>query len=54
MIKDNTIVTDIRQVTGKECRTETIVETNIGMNMKFKCKKCIVTVGAWTTKLLIR
>lgn len=47
-IKDNIFVTNIRRVEGSQ--SETIVETNSGTD--FKCSRCIVTVGAWTTKFL--
>lgn len=48
-IRDNTIVTDIRQVT-KGAETETIIETANRTN--YKCSQCIITVGAWTSKFL--
>lgn len=46
ILKDNTLVTNIYQVPGGQ----TIVEINNGI--KLKCSKCIITVGAWTKKVL--
>lgn len=48
-IKDNMSVTNIYQVSGG-AKAETVVEGNNGK--KFKCARCIVTVGAWTKKFL--
>lgn len=49
IVKDNTSVVNIRQVTTGTT-VEIIVETNKGSI--FKCARCVVTVGSWTTKLL--
>lgn len=48
-ITDNTLVTNVYQVSGG-AKVETIVETKNGTT--FKCARCVVTVGAWTKKLL--